>query len=69
MAAQHHAAMTGHSMTGAKTVMGALAGDADRQQEADQADLDRQHQAATTDATLGNQVKIAKMRPKPGPRR
>ena len=76
LASRHHAAMTGHDMKGAQIVAGALSGDADREHEADQADLDRQHDELTTAATLGNQQtmnteklgaqqKIAKMRPKP----
>ena len=66
LAAAHHAAMTGHAVKGVGVLAGALAGDADRAHEAQQSDLDRQHAAATTAATLGNQQTIAKMRPKPG---
>jgi hypothetical protein len=63
MAAQHHAAMTGHGARNLQTVVGALAGDADRDQEAEQNALDRQHQQATTAATLANQQNLARMRP------
>jgi hypothetical protein len=77
LASQHHAAMTGHGMKGAQIIAGALSqgadqgheaeqNDLDRQQEAQQSDLDREHQAAVTAATLGNQQKIAKMRPAVG---
>ena len=66
LASQHHAAMTGHGMKGAQIVAGALSQGADQEHEAEQAELDRQHQAATTAATLGQQEKIAKMRPAVG---
>jgi hypothetical protein len=65
MAAQHHAAMSGVGATHLKTIAGALSQDASQEHEAEQANLDRQHQTATTEATLGAQQKIAKMRPKP----
>jgi len=68
LAAAHHAAMTGHALTGVKTISADQQADADRLHEEEQARLDRQHAAQTTDATLGNQVKIAKMKPK-GPAR
>ena len=64
LAAAHHAAMTGHAMKGVQVVAGALTGDADRDHDAEQASLDRQHQETVTAATLGNQQKIAKMRPR-----
>ena len=66
LASQHHAAMTGHGMKGAQIVAGALSADADHEHDAEQADLDRQHQETVTAATLGNQQKIAKMRPPVG---
>ena len=66
LASQHHAAMTGHGMKGAQIVAGALSQGADQDHEAEQNELDRQHQATTTAATLGNQQKIAKMRPAVG---
>ena len=66
MAANHHAAMTGHAASNLKTVAGALAGDADRQQTEDENALDRQHQMQTTAATLASQHDIARMKPKPG---
>jgi hypothetical protein len=66
LAANHHAQMTGHGMKGAQIVAGALAQGADQDHEAEQNDLDRQHQAATTAATLGNAQKIARMRPSVG---
>jgi hypothetical protein len=69
MAADHHAAMRGHAMKGHQIIAGALAGDADRQQEAEQNQLDRTHQAMTTNATLQNQQTIAKMKPKPKPKK
>ena len=68
LASRHHAAMTGHGMKGAQIVAGALSQGADQDHEAEQADLDRQHDEATTAATLGNQQKIAKMRPAVGKR-
>ena len=68
LAAAHHAAMRGHAMSGAKIISGEQQAEADRRHEQEQERLNRQHQAATTDATLGNQVKIAKMKPK-GPAR
>jgi hypothetical protein len=69
LAAAHHAAMTGHAMTGVGMLADRSAQESDQVHEAGQNDLDRQHQAMTTDATLRNQQTIAKMRPKPGPRR
>ena len=66
LASQHHAAMTGHGMKGAQIIAGALSQDADHDHEAEQAALDRQHQETVTAATLGNQQKIAKMRPSVG---
>ena len=66
LAARHHQAMTGHGMKGAQIVAGALSQGADHEHEAEQADLDRAHQVATTAATLGSQQKIAKMRPSVG---
>ena len=68
MAADHHAQMTGHAVKGAGILAGALDGSADREHEAQQSDLDRQHQTETTEATLGNQRTLAKMKPK-GPAR
>jgi hypothetical protein len=64
LAAAHHAAMTGHAIGGAKVISVEQQAEADRRHEQEQERLNRQHQAATTDATLGNQVKIAKMKPK-----
>ena len=69
LASQHHAAMTGHGMKGAQIIAGALSQGADHEHEAEQADLDRQHEETVTAATLGNQQKIAKMRPRPGANR
>jgi hypothetical protein len=77
LASRHHAAMTGHNLAGAKLVAGALSQDADQDHEAQQNDLDRQHDEMTTAATLsqnaamnqaklGAQQKIAKMRPARG---
>jgi hypothetical protein len=77
LASRHHAAMTGHNLAGAKLVAGALSQDADQDHEAEQNDLDRQHDEMTTAATLsqnaamnqaklGAQQKIAKMRPARG---
>ena len=66
LAAAHHAAMTGHAMTGVGMLADRAGQEADQQHEATQNDLDRQHQAMTTDATLRNQQTIAKMKPKPG---
>jgi hypothetical protein len=66
LASQHHAAMSGHGMKGAQIVAGALSQNADHEHEAEQADLDRQHQQTVTAATLGSQQKIAKMRPRVG---
>ena len=78
-AAQHHQAMTGHAVQGAKIVAGALTADADNAQESQENSLDRGHEARqnafdrshdalTTAATLSQQEKIAKMKPKPGAR-
>ena len=64
MAADHHAKMTGHALTGVKTISDEQQSDADRMHDEEQARLDRQHQAATTDATLQNAQTIAKMKPK-----
>jgi hypothetical protein len=47
-----------------QTVVGALAGDADRDQETEQNALDRQHQQTTTAATLANQQSLARMKPR-----
>jgi hypothetical protein len=68
LAAAHHAAMTGHALTGVKTISAEQQAEADRRHEQEQGRLDRQHAAQTTGATLDNQVKIAKMKPK-GPAR
>ena len=79
LASRHHAAMTGHDMKGAGIVAGALSQGADHEHEAEQNDLDRNHEAMTTAATLslqgamnreklGSAQKIAKMRPKPSGR-
>ena len=46
LAAQHHAAMTGHAMTGGKILSGAVLDEAGRQHDAEQARLDRQHAGA-----------------------
>ena len=51
-------------MKGAQIVAGALSQSADQQHEAEQNDLDRQQQSATTDATLQSQQKIAKFKPR-----
>jgi len=67
MAAQHHQAMTGHAVKGAQVVAGALSGDADRDHESHENELDRSHDALTTAATLSQQEKIAKMKPAPRP--
>jgi hypothetical protein len=75
MAARHHQAMTGHAVKGAgilsENVMNAeqrqheaSQGELDRSHEATQSGLDRRHQAETTAATLSQQEKIAKMKPK-----
>ena len=64
LASAHHLAMQGHAMTGVGMLADAAAGDADRQHESTESALDRQHQAATTSATLDNAQKIAKMKPK-----
>ena len=66
LAARHHAGMVGNGMKGAQIVAGALSQRADHEHEAEQADIDRTHQLATTAATLGSQQKIAKMRPAVG---
>ena len=66
IAAAHHQAMTGHAMTGVGMLADRAGQESDQEHEATQADLDRQHQAMTTDATLRNQQTIAKMKPKPG---
>ena len=66
LAASHHAAMTGHNMKGVQVVAGALAQGADQAHDAEQADLDRQHQATSQQADLENQQKIIKMRPAVG---
>jgi hypothetical protein len=58
--------MTGHNMKGVQVVAGALAQGADQQHDAEQADLDRQHQATSQQADLENQQKIIKMRPAVG---
>ena len=71
--------MTGHDLKGAGIVAGALSQGADHEHEAEQNDLDRQHEEMTTAATLsqqgamneaklGSAQKIAKMRPKPSGR-
>jgi len=67
MAANHHAAMTGHGVQQIKTVAGALAGDADREHEAHENELDRGHDALKTAATLTNQKDLARMKPRPAP--
>jgi hypothetical protein len=64
LASRHHAAMTGHAMTGGKILSSAVIDEAGRQHDAEQARLDRQHQERTTAATLDNQQIIAKMKPK-----
>ena len=66
LAAAHHAAMTGHAMTGVGMLADRAGQESDQAHEAQQSDLDRQHQAITTDATLRNQQTLAKMKPKPG---
>ena len=66
LAAAHHAAMTGHAMTGVGMLADRAGQESDQAHEAQQSDLDRQHQAMTTDATLRNQQTLAKMKPKPG---
>ena len=63
MAARHHQAMTGHAVSTGKILSSAVLDEAGRQHDAEQARLDRQHQATTTAATLAQQEKIAKMRP------
>jgi hypothetical protein len=63
LASRHHAAMTGHAMTGGKILSSAVIDEAGRQHDAEQARLDRQHQERTTAATLDNQQTIAKMKP------
>lgn len=78
LAAAHHQAMTGHAMTGMGMLSDHLSQASDQEHEAGQADLERAHQteqssldrnldATKTGATLDNQVKIAKMKPKPKP--
>ena len=64
LAAQHHQAMTGHAVKGAGILSDTLMNEADRQHEASQGELDRQHQERTTAATLTQQEKLAKMKPK-----
>jgi hypothetical protein len=66
-AAQHHQAMTGHAVKGAQIVAGALTADADHAHESQENALDRDHDALTTAATLSQQEKIAKMKPRPRP--
>ena len=67
LAAAHHQAMTGHAMAGVGMLADRAGQEADQQHESTrEATLDRQHQAATTDATLRNQQTLAKMKPKPG---
>jgi len=65
MAAQHHQAMTGHAVQHAKTVVGALAGVDDNEHESRENALDRDHDELTTAATLANQQRVVKMRPRP----
>jgi hypothetical protein len=76
MAAQHHAQMSGVQAKNTATIAGALSSDADRLHEQHQATMDRLHQThqaaldrdsaeRTTAATLTNQQKLAKMKPKP----
>ena len=82
MAVDHHQKMSGilaaDGQTNRKLYSQAILDEAGRQHEAEQARLDRQHQARTTETTLDSQaeqnkgkletqVKIAKMKPKPGP--
>jgi hypothetical protein len=65
MAAQHHQAMTGHAVQHAKTVVGALAGVDDNEHESRENALDRDHDELTTAATLANQQRVVKMKPRP----
>jgi hypothetical protein len=65
IAAQHHAAMTGHAMKGGQIVVGALGGVADREHESNENALDRDHESLTTAATLSQQEKLARMKPRP----
>jgi hypothetical protein len=67
MAANHHAAMTGHGVQHIKTIAGALSGDADRDHESQENQLDRGHDRLKTAATLANQQQLAKMKPSPAP--
>ena len=61
LACRHHAAMTGHDMRGAQIVAGALSQDADHDHEAEQNDLDRQHEETRT-ATRGHARQAAEDR-------
>jgi hypothetical protein len=67
MAANHHAQMTGHAVKGAGMVVGALGEERNREHESSENALDRGHDALTTAATLSQQEKIAKMKPRPQP--
>jgi hypothetical protein len=68
--------MTGHAVSAASQIVGALSGDADRnaktqdserdrRHKSAESDKDREHQAKTTAATLNTQKTIAKNKPKP----
>ena len=69
MAADHHAAMSGHAVgvhnTHAKLIAGALSQGADMEHETQENQLERRHDAVKTAATLGNAQTLAKMKPKP----
>jgi hypothetical protein len=76
MAARHHQAMSGISAdsqnTNKKILSDAVLDAAGHQHDAEQARLDREHQATTTAATLGTQQQIAKTKAKtakPKPKR